>query len=179
MRFSRHPETALAPLMRGELEPAERDRVSAHLERCARCRATAGGLAATLTALRVELAARPAPDWRDYRAQLRHRIVRERPHNDDQRSWLPWRALAPLGAAAGLAAALALVVILLNSAGDRSAAPTPDQLAAVNDLGVVDLGLMRDYPVVAHLDMLEDYDVIEHLDVLPATAPDADETSPS
>jgi hypothetical protein len=39
----------------------------------------------------------------------------------------------------------------------------------VTENGIFDagIGLLRDYPVVSHLDLLENYDVIEHLNELP------------
>ena len=43
-----------------------------------------------------------------------------------------------------------------------------DQLAMEQQAEPVDVGLLRDYPVVEQLDLLENYDVIEHLDQLPA-----------
>ena len=41
----------------------------------------------------------------------------------------------------------------------------------------VDVGLLRNYPVVEQLDLLENYDVIEHLDELPAAEHDHDKRS--
>ena len=43
--ITRHPETALVPYMRGELEGEERARVARHLEGCASCREAAWRLA--------------------------------------------------------------------------------------------------------------------------------------
>jgi hypothetical protein len=42
-----------------------------------------------------------------------------------------------------------------------------DILAMEQSAEPVDVGLLRDYPVVEKLDLLEDYDVIEHLDEMP------------
>lgn len=179
MKFSRHPETALTPLIRGELDEPERVRVTAHLERCAQCREQAAALAATLETLRVGLAAAPPPDWTVYRAQLRRRMAAAQSSAAGDRRRLPWRALIPLGVGAGMAAALALAVILRKPDAGQSVAPPPDQLAAADELQDADLDLMRNYPVVAHLDMLENYDVIEHLDELPAPPPGGHETSSS
>ncbi len=176
MKFSRHPETALAPLLRGELEGEEHARVAAHLEGCARCRATASGLTETAASLRAGLSPAPAPDWTAYRAQLRRRIAKaQAPGQDDDRElevpWSVWIMMAPLGAFA-IVAIVAMGVMLRNSMIGEIPAPPPDQLAAAGELTDVNLDLMRNYPLVAHLDMFENYDVIEHLDQLPSSAPD-------
>jgi anti-sigma factor RsiW len=175
MKFSRHPETALAPLLRGELEGDERARVAAHLEGCARCRAAASGLAETADALRAGLAVAPMPDWTAYRAQLSRRIAKaQAPKQDDDRElevpWGIWAMMAPLGVFA-IVAIIAMGVMLRNSMMGEISAPPPDQLAAAGELTDVNLDLMRNYPLVAHLDMFENYDVIEHLDQVPAAPP--------
>ncbi len=175
MKFSRHPETALAPLLRGELEDGERARVAAHLEGCARCRAAASGLAETAAALRAGLAAaQPPQDWTAYRAQLSRRIAKAQAPQDDDRElevpWGVWAMMAPLGAFA-IVAVIAMGVMLRDSMMGEISAPPPDQLAAAGELTDVNLDLMRNYPLVAHLDMFENYDVIEHLDQLPAAPP--------
>src|SRR5579884_1184976 len=163
-----HPETALAPYVRGELSGAESAQVAAHLERCGQCRDWAQSFRALLTELSARLDELPAPPP-DYRAQLRRkldaRLERRRPW------WRPaygWAGLAAAAAAAALASWLTIP-------GWRPLPPAPgdaDQLALEQQMALTDVGLLRNYGVVQSLDLLENYDVIEHLDELrPASKP--------
>ncbi len=165
---SRHPETALVPYLRGELSGDERASVERHLAGCTQCRESADASAAVLRRLAREIEALPEPDWRSYRAELRRKLADA--HESRQpfawrRPRLAWASLATVSVAA---AALALVMIGHRGGGT----PQVDELAIEDAMSGVDLGLLRNYPVVARLDLLENYDVIEHLDELtPADRP--------
>jgi len=151
--FAKHPEALLIPHLRGELEGAERVRVTAHLEGCDQCRAAIDGLNATIGTLRRQIADMPAPDAISYRAELRRKMAaREEP----KPSWWRPTLIATSFAAAGVAAMIMIGLISLHRG------PNVDQLA----LADADIGMLRAYPVVEKMDLLENYDVIEHLDEL-------------
>ena len=65
-----HPDLALVPYLRGELEAAERSRVEAHLAACAECRAAASDFQAILGRLALTAPPAPEPHWGRYRAEL-------------------------------------------------------------------------------------------------------------
>ncbi|MHB8384735.1 MAG: anti-sigma factor family protein [Candidatus Binataceae bacterium] len=160
----RHPETEIAPFLRGDLNPGDRARVAAHLAGCARCRADADAFAAVLKTIASDVAQIAEPDWSVYRAELHRKIAarRDRPQSSRRLSWSPrfvWASMAAAGAAVA-----ATVLILTLSPGQQAATPPVEQLAMVDAMDGADVGLLRDYPVVEHLDLLENYDVIEHLD---------------
>jgi anti-sigma factor RsiW len=162
-----HPETALAPYVRGELSGAESAQVAAHLERCGQCRDSADSFRALLAELAARLDELPAAPL-GYRAELRRKLESRL----ERRSW--WR---PGYGWAGLAVATAAaaVALWLTLPGLRSSPPAPgdaDQLALEQQMALTDVGLLRNYGVVQSLDLLENYDVIEHLDELrPASKP--------
>jgi anti-sigma factor RsiW len=160
-----HPETALVPFIRGELAGAERERVAEHLERCGQCRESAESFRFMLAELATRLDELPTPDWSIYRAQLRRKLAER--NEPRERWWRPAFGWAGLAAAAA-AAALALWFVV---PGFHPSAPPEDQLA-FEQPDVADVGLLRNYAVVQHLDLLENYDVIDHLDELrPAAKP--------
>ncbi|HUY28362.1 MAG TPA: zf-HC2 domain-containing protein [Candidatus Binataceae bacterium] len=165
MRYT-HPRTELAPYLRGDLSAAERERVARHLEGCARCRADADAYAAVLKAIAFESAAISEPDWTDYRAEIHRKIAARRaPVSPERARWklsprLAWTSIA----AAGAAVAAIVLLLMLGPRPEPGGAPPVEQLAMEDAIGAADVGLLRDYPVVEHLDLLENYDVIEHLD---------------
>jgi anti-sigma factor RsiW len=140
-----HPETALVPYVRGELAPAERARVAAHLEGCDRCRVALTDVRAVLGAL-TPPPAPPEPHWGRYHAELRARLVERarRPR------W--WQRPMPIALSAGLAAALLLFTLR----------PTPVERPATS------LTQLEETTLGARLDMLEHYDVVSRLDMLDA-----------
>jgi anti-sigma factor RsiW len=159
---STHPEAALVPYAAGELSADERARVEHHLRECPRCRESLDSSTLVLRELARDLASIAEPDWTVYRAELRRRLAAETSRRHARwRPVLTWASLATAGLAAG-----ALVLAIALRPGSRLAAPPVDELAMQNVLMGADVGLLRDYPVVAHLDMLENYDIIEHLDEL-------------
>ena len=159
-----HPETELVPFLRGELSAEERDRVQHHLNGCEQCRESMDALATTLQVVSSRLEELPTPEWSAYRRELRLKLA----HRTEARSrwWrqgVVWASLATAGV--GIAA---LILALSMRPSSPGIAPEVDQLAMEQPAEAVDVGLLRDYPVVEQLDLLEDYDVIEHLDQLPA-----------
>ena len=187
--IARHPETALVPYMRGELEGEERARVARHLEDCPSCRQAVGDAAAALGELVRRVEEIPPPDPVIYRAQLHRKLdARQRAGaggGAEPRWWRRPRIVGlSIGALGAVAAALLLIFTMHQGAG---VAPPPlDQLAAQDaamQVGTMqeaamtgaDVGLLRDYPMVEHLDLLENYDVIAHLDDVSPSAPASDE----
>ena len=152
-----HPETALVPYLKGELAPAERARVAAHLDGCDRCRVALDDARAVLDALAVSPAP-TEPHWGRYRAELRARL-RERARRP---RW--WQRPITIALSAGLAAALALFT-LRPTPVDR---PAPTSLTQVEETTLgARLDLIEHYEMVSRLDMLDQMDEIRQLDVVP------------
>jgi anti-sigma factor RsiW len=152
-----HLDRELIADLVGDLEPAERARVEAHLARCAACRAERDGLAEILAALRSSPPPTPELLWSHWNAELRARLGAAR-----RRAW--WRRPWPVLMAGGLAAALlAAVWAGFEPSGGR---PDPRTLEEVT-LGRR-LELLRHYPVLERLDLLEDMELIGQLDRLEA-----------
>jgi anti-sigma factor RsiW len=152
-----HVDEWLIDHVRGELDPADRARVDAHLAACGDCRASRERFGALLTELARTAPAPPPIHWGAYRAELRERLERR-----TSGGWL-WAWLArPLPAlvAAGL---VALLVMTGLPAGVR----TPDPLALDNTILASQLDMIARFEVVQQLDLLEDFNVIGELDELP------------
>jgi len=164
--FAKHPETALVPYLRGELDRDEHSRVESHLETCARCRASIESSASMLREISEKVAQIPEPDWIRYRAQLRRRLAARR--EQPQTWWRPEYSWMSLAAAGALAATIALTIAIRPTQQLGPTPPPVDQLALED--APADLGLLRDYPVVEHLDLLENYDEISNLDQLAPAA---------
>ena len=166
---ARHPEEALVPFLRGELDAAERDRVGRHLAQCTQCRESADSFAAMLARLPSQLDQLPTPEWTAYRAELRRKLAaREEPRR--------WHA-GPIWASLAAGAAAAAVAVWLVILPHHRSAPMMEQFAMEQPIDAADVGLLRNYAVVERLDLLENYDLIEHLDEV--TAPTQDNGSPS
>jgi anti-sigma factor RsiW len=154
-----HPEIMLVPYLRSELDAEERRRIERHMSSCARCRAAADAYSLVLDEVARAGATITWPDWTSYDAQLRRKIAARAstPHR-------PYRQLL-FGSLLGAAAAATIALVMLLPAHPRqSAVPGVDQLTMESEIGNVDIGLMRAYPVIEHLDLLENYEVIDHLD---------------
>ncbi len=67
---------------------------------------------------------------------------------------------------AGLAAAAAVAVWLTIPGLHSPASPMDDRIAVVQQIGGLNVGLLRNYGVVQRLDLLENFDLIEHLNKL-------------
>ncbi len=165
--WSAHPETALLPYLNGELSVEESTRLRAHLNDCARCREE---LAAAETVMQ-EVARRveqiPVPDWTAYNYQLRRKLNARR--GEPVRRWRPGLVWASLATAA--VAGSAIVLALALAPQPRPPVVAVDQLEVEGELADADIGLLRAYPVVEHMDLLENYDVIENLDQLAPPSP--------
>jgi anti-sigma factor RsiW len=167
--MSTHPQSALLPYLRDELDADERTRVADHLQGCAECRQSADSLAALSAELARRMERMPVPEWTAYRAQL-HRKLAAREQTAERRWWHPGLAWGSLATAGVAVAALMLVLTIRSGPGT----PSVEQLAMENEMASADIGLLRNYPVVEHLELLEDYDVIEHLDELPPATKQGD-----
>jgi anti-sigma factor RsiW len=166
-----HPDIALVPFIRGELAAIERERVAGHLEGCLQCRQEAESLQSLLAELSARIDELPTPDWTVYRAQLRRKLAartQSRTRWWSGREWwsgsVGWASLA--AATAAVVIAVWFAVPGLHPGTSSPMMPSNDQIALVQQLGVTDVGLLRNYGVVERLDLLENYDVIEHLDEL-------------
>jgi anti-sigma factor RsiW len=163
-----HPETELMPFVRGELSAEERRRVQHHLDDCASCRDEMGALAATLQHVASRLEELPTPEWTAYRRDMRLRLANRSEKNAARARWWRPSLLWPSLATAGVGIA-ALIFALTMHPTPHPGAPGGVDILAMEQQSAepVDVGLLRDYPVVEKLDLLEDYDVIEHLDEMP------------
>ena len=160
-----HPETEIVPFLRGELSADERERVGAHLEGCAQCRATADASSAMLSNLASVVDDVRDPDWRTYRAELRRKLRDAQESRGRVSARWPvfgWPSMA-MGA---VAVAVLAIAIVMHRGAASVPAPEVDQLELQQELSSTDVGLLANYHVVEHLDLLENYDVIEHLDEL-------------
>ena len=152
-----HPETELIPFLRGELAPADHDRVATHVAACAECRGAIEESRLVLDALAARRTA-PALDWGAYQAEVRAKLAA-----GPRRRW--WTRPAPTLAAA----AVLSVVILAGVHGVQRLTEErrPADVVAMDETALgAQLPLLREYRVVERLDMLEDLDVIRQLDRL-------------
>ena len=158
-----HPETELIAYLRNELPPGARETVARHLEGCASCRETSTAFRKLLEDLAHGTAA-PAVHWPRYRAELRARLEA----GAARRRGMWWRHPLPVAVSAGLATALVVVALLAPSAWreDRRARPAESFNGFEEAVLGTRLDLLREYPVVEHLDLLENLDVIRQLDRL-------------
>ena len=162
---STHPETALIPFARGALSAEERGRVQHHLDDCAQCRDEMEALATTMQQVSSRLEELPAPEWSAYRRELRLKLARR---NEARTRWWRPSLLWPSLATAGVGVAALIFVLTARPGPPHPGAPGGlDILAMEQPAEPVDVGLLRDYPMVENLDLLEDYDLIEHLDEMP------------
>jgi predicted anti-sigma-YlaC factor YlaD len=170
--MAKHPITALVPFLRDELATGERARVAEHLEGCAECRELRASLAGLSADLSHWIEQMPAPDPVFYRAQLARKLAARQ--GTERR--FRWPRMALVSFAAVSAAAIALLLTL--GIHGQPNVPSVEQLATGYEISDAGIGLLRDYPVVEHLDLLENYDVIEHLNEMPE-ADDQDHASPA
>ena len=155
-----HPETELIPFLRGELAPADHERVAAHVAACPECRHATEESRAVLAALAARQAAPPPVDWGGYQAEVRARAAARA-----RRRW--WTRPVPTLATAAMLA----VVVLVGARGlhRMSEERRPADVVVLEETALgAQLPLLRQYRVVERLDMLEDLDVIRQLDRLGA-----------
>lgn len=153
-----HPETELIPYLRGELDPADRDRVATHVAACAECRRVIEESRLVLEALAARRVEAPALDWGRYQAEVRARVG-----GGPRRRW--WTRPVPTLAAAVVLTAGVLVGVrgLERLTEERR---TGEVVAMEETALGAQLPLLREYPVVERLDLLENLDVIRQLDRL-------------
>lgn len=159
--IARHPETAIAPYVAGDLPAAERAEIAAHLDVCPACRETADAFRAVLDELALTAPAPPL-DAARYAAELRRKLVVRVADRAVPRPAWRWRPV-PLA----LSAALASVLVFLAVKGvvlDTRVA----ELSVVDETVLGErLDLVRQYPMLETIELLEeDLDVIRHLDRL-------------
>jgi len=156
--MARHPETDLVPYLRGELPPAERERVARHLEECPDCKQDTELLRDLLGHLAHAIGQAPAVNWVRYRAELREKLEARRARV----GW--WRRPMPLALSASLAGALLILGVWGGRELSRPVDPiTPDEVAMSQELG-----LLQQMRTVERLDLLEDLEVLRNLDGLAA-----------
>ena len=156
-----HVDEWLIDHVRGELDPADRARVDAHLAACDDCRASRERFGALMTELARTAPAPPPMHWGTYRAQLRERLERRASGSSGGSGGLWAWGARPLPAlvAAGL---VALLVMTGRPGGGRA----PDPLALDNTILASQLDMIARLDVVQQLDLLEDFNVIGDLDEL-------------
>jgi anti-sigma factor RsiW len=146
-------EEDLTAYLDGELAPARRAEVEAHLGTCEECQRTEALLRRTLTSLAELPEFKPSAETR--RAVLAKVDALPLPLRERLKALLRPTVLVP---SMGLAAALGLAVIIAN--GRES------QQLDVTDAGTLELAanleLVEDYDIVG-LEGSEDMEVIEHL----------------
>jgi anti-sigma factor RsiW len=154
--MARHPDTDLVPYLRGELPPAERERVARHLEECPDCKQDTELLRDLLGNLAHAIGEPPEISWPRFRAELRAKL-------EARRALVPWwRRPMPLALSASLAGALLLVAVW----GGRELSRSPDTIGPEEVAIGSELGLLQDIRTVERLDLLEDFEVINNLDRL-------------
>ncbi|HKQ67296.1 MAG TPA: zf-HC2 domain-containing protein [Methylomirabilota bacterium] len=154
--MARHPDTDLVPYLRGELPPAERERVARHLEECPDCKQDTELLRDLLGNLAHAIGEPPEISWPRYRAELRAKL-------EARRALVPWwRRPMPLALSASLAGALLFVAVW----GGRELTKSPDAIGPEEVAIGSELGLLEEIRTVERLDLLEDFEVINNLDRL-------------
>ncbi|HZO39601.1 MAG TPA: zf-HC2 domain-containing protein [Methylomirabilota bacterium] len=154
--MARHPDTDLVPYLRGELPPAERERVARHLEECPDCKQDTELLRDLLGNLAYAIGEPPEISWPRYRAELRAKL-------EARRALVPWwRRPMPLALSASLAGALLFVAVW----GGRELTKRPDAIGPEEVAIGSELGLLQEIRTVERLDLLEDFEVITNLDRL-------------
>jgi anti-sigma factor RsiW len=153
--MAKHPDTDLVPYLRGELTPADRERVARHLDECPDCRQDAEQLRGLLDHV-ASIGEPPPVNWARYRAELREKLEARQ----GRRAW--WWHPAPLALSAGLAS----VLLLLAVWGGRQMLTGSDPFTLEEAAIGRQLGFLQEYEVVERLDLLEDLDVIRDLEGL-------------
>jgi anti-sigma factor RsiW len=145
-------EEDLTAYVDGELPPARRAEVEAHLGTCEECRGTEALLRRTMTSLAALPEFKPSPDTR--RAVLAKVDALPLPLRERLKALLRPSVLVP---SLGLAAAMGVVVLFASQ---------ESQSLDVTDAGALELAanleLVEDYDIVG-LDSSEDLEVIENL----------------
>src|SRR2546422_526577 len=148
--MAKHPDTDLVPYLRGELAPAERERVARHLEECPDCRQATEQLRDLLDQVARSIGQPPDVNWARYRAELREKL-------DARRARRAWWCSPVSAARAGRAA---------------DGAPEPPDAQMLLDLDLLkEADLARDRGLLTRMQMLERMRLLEALPVLQAPLP--------
>jgi anti-sigma factor RsiW len=158
--MARHPDGELVAYLQGELDPADRDRVAAHVDACGACRAQLAGFESVVRMLKRSWPEPPEVHWGRYRAELRTRLEASSGAPQRWGSGWWWRRPLPLA----LSAAMAGMLIVLALSGREGTVDVP--VAFEESLTEGQLELLRTYPIVERLDLLENLEVIKQLDRL-------------
>jgi anti-sigma factor RsiW len=156
----KHPDVDLVPYLRGELTPAERERIARHLEECPDCRQDTEQLRDLLGDVARSIGEPPSINWTRYRAELREKLEARRARP----AWAWWRQPVPLA----LSASLAGILLIVGVWGGRQMLTGPDPLTVDEAVLGDRLPLLQEYQLVERLDLLEDLEVIRNLDGLAA-----------
>ena len=154
--MARHPDNDLVPYLRGQLPPAERERVARHLEECPDCQQDTELLRDLLGNLARAIGEPPDVSWPRYRAELRAKLEARR----ERIAW--WRRPMPVALSASLAGILLLVAVWGGRELSKSTDPVGPAEVAIGQ----ELDLLQDLRTVERLDLLEDLEVIRNLDGL-------------
>lgn len=156
-----HVEALLIPYLRGELAPAERQALEAHLAGCRTCAHRREEFARLIADLAQVMPSPPAVHWGAYRAELRQKLDRRVAPVGGRRVWF----LRPVPAA--LATGLVAVLLYVGGPGlPKRMASNGEPAALENVLLASRLDLIASMGFVERLEMLEDFDVIRGLDNL-------------
>jgi predicted anti-sigma-YlaC factor YlaD len=158
--MAKHPDTDLVPYLRGQLPPAERERVERHLAECPDCRQDTELLRELLEQVARSIGRPPDVTWAHYRAELREKLEARRA----RRAW--WSLPVPMALSASVVGVLLLLAVWTGYQMTGGEPFTPEQVSLGSELG-----LLQEYQVVEQLDLLEDLDVIRNLDGLAAGRP--------
>jgi len=148
----------LAAYVDGELGESDYERVRAHVESCAECRAYVGHLRRSYAALEhIEAVSAPEGFGSRVKARVRRRFAR------------PASALAGLAAAAAILAAIVFVVKPTVSAVTPGGGGTtvntrqitPEEMAVIDNIDV-----LEDFDILSDLDTFAEFESIEDLDRL-------------
>jgi anti-sigma factor RsiW len=152
----RHVDGELTAYLDGALAPREGERVEAHLQACARCRAERDRLAAAIALLaRLPPAPEPSPAFEQ---RFLARLAGERGARRERRGVLAF--LSPRWVAPSLVGAAAAAAMVLYAGRER---PADDAFVAAH------LDLFESYEAVASVGAVErpeDVQVVAHLDEL-------------
>jgi len=144
-------EKELVAYLDGELEPAAKERVDAHLAECRACRDKLESLAAALDKISGLDATGPSTG---FAGQFWERFENEKRAGIGQR-FLDWVRQPAVLVGAGAAACLLVVAIF---AIPRTVEPSETEKVIASHME-----LFADYEVIKNLDILEDFECIEAL----------------
>jgi len=157
----RHLAGELVAYLRDELSAEARLDIHRHLEGCPECTATLAAYRNVLDGLAASIPEPPALHPGAYWAELREKLEARRRGG---RAW--WAAPVPLSLSAGLAAVLVLVTLY----GTHQIREHRDLAALEETVMGVRLEMIKEAPVMEHLDLLEDLEIIRQLDRVAPTA---------